>query len=110
MEYRVDNAELIVVLDGDVESRPGELRGELEKAVFQAEGCNAIRVDAGGLSHIDIQGLHLLAGLHQECRKRKMAFRLTGVAPENERFLNLLRIADFGLRNEKEVLNGQDSL
>ncbi|MFH1147056.1 MAG: STAS domain-containing protein [Pseudomonadota bacterium] len=102
MQFEITDSELSFVLDGDLESPAGELCRKMQGILSETEGYKRVVVNVSGVSGADCQGLHLLAGLQQECRKRQLKFRITGATPDNERLLNLLRISDCGLRIGKE--------
>jgi anti-anti-sigma factor len=71
------------ILSTSVDSLARQFRKTLDEADAEA---NQIELDLAAVGTIDSQGLNLLIGLFQECKKRKWGFRVVN-CNENVRWL-----------------------
>lgn len=83
------------ILSTNVEALANAFRESIESA---AGNANQIEVDLSGVETIDSQGLNLLIGLFQECKKKKWGFRVSNCS-ENVRWLfSIFKLTDvFGV-------------
>jgi len=88
MNYAIEDRKLSFqvgedILSTNVESLAKQFRDRIDEAAGDA---NQIELNLSGVETIDSQGLNLLIGLFQECKKKKWGFRVTHCT-ENVRWL-----------------------
>ena len=88
MNHEIKESTLLIKVGNNILSTNIEsLASEFKEFVSAAEGAaNKIVLDLEGIETIDSQGLNLLIGLFQECKKKKWGFRVTNCT-ENVRWL-----------------------
>lgn len=86
------------ILSTNVETLATQFRESVEQAGDEA---NQVELDLAGIETIDSQGLNLLIGLFQECKKKKWGFRVINCS-ENVRWLfSIFKLTDvFGVNQE----------
>jgi len=75
------------------------LAKEFKEFVASADGqANQIILDVDGIETIDSQGLNLLIGLFQECKKKKWGFRVINCTENVKWLFSIFKLTDvFGV-------------
>jgi anti-anti-sigma factor len=88
MKHDIEDRKLTIVVEENILSTNIDaIAGGFKKTVEEADGeVNQIILDLEGIDTIDSQGLNLLIGLFQECKRKKWGFRVVNCS-ENVRWL-----------------------
>jgi anti-anti-sigma factor len=100
MKHEITERKLIItvgenILSTNIESLSKSLREVIDTSEGQA---NQIVLNLAGVDTIDSQGLNLLIGLFQECKKRKWGFRVTECSENVKWLFSIFKLTDvFGV-------------
>ena len=100
MKHEINERKLIISVEENILSTNIDaLAKEFKELVNKSEDeVNQIVLDLSGIDTIDSQGLNLLIGLFQECKKRKWGFRVANCTENIKWLFSIFKLTDvFGV-------------
>lgn len=100
MKHEINDRKLTISVEENILSTNiEELAKEFKELVTKSEDqANQIVLDLEGIDTIDSQGLNLLIGLFQECKKKKWGFRVINCTENIKWLFSIFKLTDvFGV-------------
>ena len=100
MKHEISERKLVISVEENILSTNIDtLAKEFKELVNKSEDeANQIVLDLSGIDTIDSQGLNLLIGLFQECKKRKWGFRVSNCTENIKWLFSIFKLTDvFGV-------------
>ena len=100
MKHEINDRKLTISVEENILSTNIEaLAKDFKELVANSEDqANQIVLDLEGIDTIDSQGLNLLIGLFQECKKKKWGFRVTNCTENIKWLFSIFKLTDvFGV-------------
>lgn len=100
MKNEINDRKLTISIEENILSTNIDtLAKEFKELINKAEDkVNQVILDLNGIDTIDSQGLNLLIGLFQECKKKKWGFRVSNCTENIKWLFSIFKLTDvFGV-------------